>query len=35
MDAGPGYRNVVGIPGGTRSSLFKAFAVRYTVHSSQ
>lgn len=28
MDAGPGYRNVVGIPGGTRSSLFKAFAER-------
>ena len=28
MDTGPGYRNVVGIPGGVNSPLFLVFKVR-------
>ncbi len=28
QDAGPGYRNVIGIPGGVTSPLFKALQVR-------
>lgn len=29
QDAGPGYRNVVGIPGGVSSPLFKVLEVRF------
>ena len=28
QDMGPGYRNVIGIPGGVRSPLFKVLQVR-------
>lgn len=28
QDAGPGYRNVIGIPGGVHSPLFKILQVR-------